>query len=102
LDDLSLAGSAAARSVKGQRQGLNAAGHALAKRGGRGDFPVPTGTAANINRQGQFLLDDILTTPGSSFNIRGHPRFGDTIEVFTPGGAGARFDTEGFVGFITR
>lgn len=62
---------------------------------------MPRGSPADINQQGQFLLDDILTTPGSTINIRSHLR-GEVIEVFTPGGSGARFDASGFVTFVTR
>jgi RHS repeat-associated protein len=91
LDELSRAGGAP------DKGGLTAAGRALQKHGSRpgSAFPATSGPPAQINAAGQDVLDDILTTPGSTTTTRNHPRFGDVTEVRDPSGRGARFDSSG-------
>ena len=79
---------------------LTRAGRALQKHGSRkgSAFPVARGNPAQINQQGQQVLDEILGTSGSVG--RSAKRFGG-IDVIAPGGRGARFDAEGvFRGFL--
>jgi RHS repeat-associated protein len=98
LDDLSRSGQLKDPSDKsGQR---TRAGRALEKHGGRqgSAFPQAKGNPAQINQQGQGVLDDILTSPGST--MKSGNRFGG-FDVIAPGGRGARFDANGnFRGFI--
>jgi len=95
LDDLSAAAGAASG-----KNGFTAAGHSLTKHGagkreGNSLFPAPAGNAAAINRQAQTIVDDILTTPGTTV-INGHRgRFGNTIEHIAPDGRGVVFDSSG-------
>lgn|GEM_PF-3301514 len=87
VDELSQAAMAA------DRGGLTAAGRALQKHGGRegSAFPGVTGGPGAINKQGQFVVDDILTSPGSASVTRNHARFGEVTEIRAPGGRA--FDT---------
>lgn len=97
LDALSAAAS------KPFRNGLSQAGHHLAKHGGRQGsvFPAASGNPSQISRQGQAVVDDILTTPGSTSISRHHARFGDVLEVRAPDGRGVRFDAgNNFKGFL--
>jgi stage V sporulation protein SpoVS len=97
LDALSKAAGAA------DRGGLTAAGRALAKHGGRpgSAFPTPKGNPAQINRAGQDIVDDILTSPGSTTVTRHHARYGNVTEVRAPDGRGVRYDSGGnFMGFL--
>lgn len=86
LDDLSRAAGAA------DRGGLTKAGRALEKHGSRprSAFPKATGSIAEKNRFGQEVVDDILTSPGSTTGRRHHARFGDIIEVKAPDGRALR------------
>ncbi|MGY6517589.1 MAG: RHS repeat-associated core domain-containing protein [Lysobacteraceae bacterium] len=97
LDDLSRAAGAS------DRGGLSAAGRALQKHGGRSGsvFPAARGNPAAINRQGQSIVDDILTTPGNTTVTRHHARFGNVTEIRAPDGRGVRYGERGeFLGFL--
>lgn len=92
LDDLSRAASVA------DRNGLTAAGRAPQKHGSRpgSAFPQVSGHG-NLNRAGQEVVDDILTTPGARHVSN---RFGG-VDVVAPGGRGVRYDSNGnFIGFL--
>ncbi|MBK1425295.1 VENN motif pre-toxin domain-containing protein [Yersinia pseudotuberculosis] len=76
------------------------AGRALQKHGSREGsvYPVAKGTPAQINEQGQKILDGIVKAPGAS--VKEGNRFGG-FDVITPDGRGARFDPQGnFRGFL--
>ena len=80
------------------RGGLTRAGRALAKHGGRegSAFPKASGDPAAINKQGQEVLDQILSKVSSTKPNR----FGGT-DYIGPGGRGARYDASGnFRGFL--
>ena len=97
LDELSQAAKAA------DRGGLTAAGRALQKHGDRGGsaFPRVTGGPEAINRQGQSIVDDILTSPGSTNVTRYHARFGKVTDIRAPDGRGVRYGPNGkFIGFL--
>jgi len=93
LDDLANAGKAM------DRGGLTRAGRALEKHGGRQGslFPKATGNVAEKNRQGQEILEDILTNPGT----KSSPNSFGGQDFFDPSGRGARFNQDGsFRGFL--
>jgi hypothetical protein len=93
LDKLSNAGKTP------DRAGLSKAGRALDKHGGRpgSAFPKAKGTPADKNAQGQFELDDILTSPNTSQ----YPNRLGGQDIFISNGRGARFDNnENFIGFL--
>ena len=76
------------------------AGRALQKHGSREGsvYPVAKGTPAQINEQGQKILDGIVKAPGAS--VKEGNRFGG-FDVIAPDGRGARFDPQGnFRGFL--
>ena len=76
------------------------AGRALQKHGSRGGsvYPVAKGTPAQINEQGQKVLDGIVKAPGAS--VKEGNRFGG-FDIISPDGRGARFDPQGnFRGFL--
>ncbi len=97
LDDLSRAAGAL------DRGGLSAAGRQLQKHGSRSGsaFPGARGNPAAINRQAQDIVDELLTTPGTSSVTRHHARFGDVLEIRAPDGRGLRYGADGkFFGFL--
>nr|WP_272884265.1 hemagglutinin repeat-containing protein [Stutzerimonas stutzeri] len=97
VDELSQAAATA------DRGGLSAAGRALQKHGGRegSAFPAAKGNPLSINQQGQHVVDDILTTPGSTMTTRHHARFGEVTEIRAPDGRGLRYGSDGkFIGFL--
>lgn len=97
LDDLSRAAGAL------DRGGLSAAGRQLQKHGSRpgSAFPGARGNPSAINQQGQQIVDDILTTPGTTTVSRHHARFGDVTEIRAPDGRGLRYGSDGrFLGFL--
>jgi len=58
-------------------------------------FPPLKGKPAAINRQAQDIVDDILTTPGTTV-LKGHRgRFGDTIDYVAPDGRGIVYGSDG-------
>jgi filamentous hemagglutinin len=76
------------------------AGRALQKHGSRegSAYPAAKGTPAQINEQGQKILDGIIKAPGAS--VKEGNRFGG-FDVIAPDGRGARFDPQGnFRGFL--
>jgi hypothetical protein len=107
-----LAGRAAAKRINGlikagnasDKGGLTAAGRALQKHGSRTGsiFPKATGNIAEINAQGESVLNGILTNPNVGTVTRHHARFGNVLEYRIPGGQGARFSGDGktFFGFL--
>ena len=97
LGDLSRAAGAL------DRGGLSAAGRQLQKHGSRSGsaFPGARGNPAAINRQAQDIVDDLLTTPGTTAVTRHHARFGDVLEIRAPDGRGLRYGADGkFLGFL--
>jgi hypothetical protein len=60
------------------RKELTKAGRALAKHGNRPDsiFSKPTGTPAQINQQGQAILEQILNHPEKCISYHTHPELG--------------------------
>ncbi|MDB2614432.1 hypothetical protein N9Y92_04685 [Chlamydiales bacterium] len=80
------------------RSGLTRAGRALDKHGNRPGsvFPKATGGPASKNMQGQFYLDDILTSPKTTSISN---RFGGK-DIYAPNGRGVRYDKDfDFKGF---
>lgn len=80
------------------RGGLTRAGRALEKHGGRQGsvFPKATGNVGDKNRQGQEILERILTDPGT----KSVPNNYGGQDYLDPSGRGARFDRDGsFRGF---
>ncbi len=69
------------------RGGLTKAGRALQKHGGRPNsvFPNPKGSMSQINQQGQQILGDILHHPEVVSRQRHLQRFGEVIDIETPG-----------------
>jgi filamentous hemagglutinin len=97
VDELSHAATVA------DRGDLTAAGRALQKHGGRegSAFPAAKGNPLSVNQQGQHVVDDILTSPGSATATRNHARFGEVTEVRAPDGRGVRYGADGkFIGFL--
>ncbi|MFM7066737.1 MAG: FG-GAP repeat domain-containing protein, partial [Gammaproteobacteria bacterium] len=85
------------------RGGISAAGRQLQKHGSRpgSAFPGARGNPSAINQQGQQIVDDILTTPGTTTVSRHHARFGDVTEIRAPDGRGLRYGSDGrFLGFL--
>jgi hypothetical protein len=85
------------------RAGFTKAGRGVMKHGYRegSAFPKPTGNPAQVNQQGQQILESILNHPEKIVYERPHPDFGKVIEVVVPGKWGARFTTDGeMVGFL--
>lgn len=86
--------------------GLTKIGRALQKHGSRpgSRFPQAVGNPASINAQGEKILSNILSNPGSKVTVRHTGRFGDVLEVVSPNGQGARFSKDGkeFLGLINR
>jgi len=94
LDALSQAAGAA------DRGGLTAAGRSLTKHGagarpGNTLFPAAKGNPATINQTAQNVVDDILTTPGSTIQNGYKGRFGPTTEVTAPDGRRLIYDASG-------
>ena len=87
------------------RGGLTIAGRALAKHGVRPDsgFPKATGTPAQINEQGQKILEEILNSPDKEITQKYDKRLGDVIDIKVSDGdgIGVRFKANGeMVGFL--
>ncbi|WP_353655849.1 hemagglutinin repeat-containing protein [Erwinia sp. S59] len=98
LDELSQTGAKTDPAVKAGN--FTIAGRALQKHGSRegSAFPVAKGTPAQMNEQGQKILDGIVKNPGST--VKEGNRFGG-FDVRAPDGRGARFDPQGnFRGFL--
>lgn len=98
LDVLSQTGAKTDSAAKAGN--FTVAGRALQKHGSRegSAFPVAKGTPAQMNEQGQKILDSIVKTPGAT--VKEGNRFGG-FDVIAPDGRGARFDPQGnFRGFL--
>lgn len=98
LDSLSKTGANIDPAAKSGK--FTVAGRALQKHGSRegGAYPSARGTPAQINEQGQKILDGIINTPNAS--VKEGNRFGG-FDVIAPDGRGARFDPQGnFRGFL--
>ncbi|HBJ6433180.1 hypothetical protein ABI57_23130 [Salmonella enterica subsp. enterica serovar Veneziana] len=98
LDAISQTGAKTDSAVKAGN--FTVAGRALQKHGSRegSAFPVAKGTPAQMNEQGQKILDGIVKTPGAT--VKEGNRFGG-FDVIAPDGRGARFDPQGnFRGFL--
>jgi len=98
LDILSQTGAKTDPAVKAGN--LTIAGRALQKHGSRegSAFPIAKGTPAQMNEQGQKILDGIVKAPGAT--VKDGNRFGG-FDVVAPDGRGARFDPQGnFRGFL--
>ncbi len=83
-----------------KRGELTKSGRALQKHGSRSgsSFPKATGNSESKNKQGQEILEGIVSDPEST-SKEGN-RFGGT-DVTAPDGKGARFDQDGkFRGFL--
>jgi hypothetical protein len=92
IDSLSDAGKAPSKG------GRTEAGRAAEKHGSRvgSAFPQTSGTAEDINEQGQRTLDGILNDPGSTISVDEAGR----ITVTAPDGRGVQFRPDGkFKGF---
>jgi len=84
---------------------LTRAGHALQKHSSRAGsvFQATGKKAADYNRIGQDVVDDILTDPRSAFTVRKaveNKQVVEVIEVIAPDGRGLRFSGDGtkFIG----
>ncbi|WP_145599483.1 hemagglutinin repeat-containing protein [Yersinia alsatica] len=98
LDVLSQTGAKTDSAAKAGN--FTVAGRSLQKHGSRegSAFPVAKGTPAQMNEQGQKILDGIVKTPGAT--VKEGNRFGG-FDVIAPDGRGARFDPQGnFRGFL--
>ena len=86
------------------KNGLSRVGRALVKHGSREGsiFPRASGNPEAINKQGETILKEILSSPDVEVVTRHHARFGNVSEYKLPDGRGARFsaDGENFFGFI--
>ncbi len=94
---LSEAGKAA------DRAGFTRAGRGLMKHGYRDGcvFPKPTGTPAQINEQGQKMLESILNHPEKQVIQKNTKNFGEVIDIHVPGIGGVRFNSSGeMIGFL--
>ena len=87
------------------RGGLTKAGRAMQKHSERINptFPKPTGSAHEINMQGQRVLDKILNHPDKQIILDESARSKElVIDIFIPNGHGARFSRDGkkMIGFL--
>jgi filamentous hemagglutinin len=54
-----------------------------------------------MNEAAQDIVDDILTTPGTTFTSWTHSSLGQIIDVVAPDGRGIRYSDAGnFIGFL--
>lgn len=98
LDALSQSGGRIDPAVKSGN--YTVAGRALQKHGSRegSSFPMARGTPAQMNEQGQKILDSIIRP--SDITVKEGNRFGG-FDVISPNGQGSRFDSDGnFRGFL--
>lgn len=87
LDLLSASGAAPAKN------GMTRSGRAYQKHMGRGELPVVPGR--DLNSSGQYLLDDILTAPGTQEVVIRSGNFAGGVRYIGPDGVGATFDSAG-------
>jgi hypothetical protein len=85
------------------RAGFTKAGRGLMKHGYREGsiFPKPTGNPAQVNEQGQKMLESILNHPEKKVVYKNTSNFGEVMDVHAPGIGGARFNSAGeMIGFL--
>lgn len=85
------------------RAGFTKAGRGLMKHGYREEsvFPKPTGNSAQVNEQGQKILESILNHPEKKIVYKNTRNFGKVMDVHAPGIGGARFNSSGeMIGFL--
>ncbi len=85
------------------RGGLTKAGRGLMKHGYRKGsvFPKPIGTPAQVNEQGQKVLESILSHPEKQLIPGELERYGKVIDIYAPNIGGVRYSAEGdFLGFL--
>lgn len=86
------------------RAGFTRAGRGLMKHGDRpnGVFSKTKGTPAQINAQGQEVLEKILNHPQKVISFKTSERYGEYMDIKTPDLGGARFSADGkqFIGFL--
>ncbi|GAB4184732.1 MAG: hypothetical protein Tsb0015_01130 [Simkaniaceae bacterium] len=85
------------------RAGFTKVGRGLMKHGYRegSGFPKPVGNPAQINAQGQRMLESILNHPEREYILYDSSRMGKTVDIYAPNIGGARYSLEGeFIGFL--
>ncbi|MEM8629054.1 MAG: hypothetical protein AAGF04_03155 [Chlamydiota bacterium] len=85
------------------RAGFTKVGRGLMKHGYRegSGFPKPVGNPAQINAQGQRMLESILNHPKRECILYDSSRMGKTVDIYAPNIGGARYSLEGeFIGFL--
>ncbi len=64
-------------------------------------FPKPNGNPAQVNEQGQKMLESILNHPEKKVVYKTTSNFGEVMDVHAPGVGGARFNSSGeMIGFL--
>ncbi len=79
------------------------AGRSLTKHGYREGsvFPKPIGNPAEVNAQGQQVLESILNHPEKKIIPGEYERYGKVIDIYAPNIGGVRYSAEGeFIGFL--
>ncbi|MFN3233153.1 MAG: RHS repeat-associated core domain-containing protein [Alphaproteobacteria bacterium] len=83
--------------------GLSGLARAIEKHAARIDSefgPITSNVAAKNNAAREFA-EEVLTNPGSTFNVRNTGRFGQVLDVVGPDGRGLRFGKSGeFIGVL--
>jgi tetratricopeptide (TPR) repeat protein len=86
------------------RGGLTVAGRGLAKHGNREGsiHPKPFGSPAQINEQGQKVLESILNHPEKQIVIKNNKQYGSIMDITVPNLGGVRFTADGqrMIGFL--
>lgn len=85
------------------RGGFTKAGRGLTKHGYREGsvFPKPLGNPAQVNEQGQKMLESILNHPEKKVVYKNTSSFGEVMDIHAPGIGGARFNSSGeMIGFL--
>ncbi len=85
------------------RAGFTKVGRGLMKHGYRegNGFPKPIGNPAQINAQGQRMLESILNHPERECILYDSSRMGKTVDIYAPNIGGVRYSLEGeFIGFL--
>jgi hypothetical protein len=64
-------------------------------------FSKPSGNPAQVNEQGQKILEMILNHPDKKIIAQEFKRYGKIIDIHAPGIGGVRYTTSGnFIGFL--
>jgi RHS repeat-associated protein len=87
------------------RNGFTRAGRALQKHSSRPGsvYAQPSGTLnpSSYNQAGQEIVDDILTSPGTTFSVEHRSYYGNVLEVNAADGRSMRYSMNGdFMGFL--